>query len=63
MPAYDFKCPKCGQEQQLICSIKDYDVKKSEIVCNNCGSKLERIISSVGSTFIVKCNGFFGKSN
>ncbi len=46
MPAYEFKCLKCGKKVTLIILFSDYENKKAR--CPKCGSKrLERLVSSV----------------
>ena len=45
MPAYDFKCPKCGKNVTLVLTLNDYQRKAYK--CPKCGSKkLDRRISS-----------------
>ena len=49
MPAFEFKCQKCGKKATLVISISEYEKKSYK--CPKCGSKrLERLIS----TFQVK---------
>ena len=46
MPAYDFRCAKCGKNVTLMISVADYERKSYK--CPKCGSKkLDRRISSV----------------
>jgi putative FmdB family regulatory protein len=43
MPAYDYKCKKCGKVFEVFRRFSNYD---KEIKCPNCGSdKAERIFS------------------
>ncbi len=46
MPAYEFKCLKCGRQATLLIPFSEYEKKK--IKCPKYGSKrLERLIRSV----------------
>ena len=55
---YEFKCPKCKKKTEVKCSIKEYDDVKKSIVCQSCGTKLERVIQGFGGiTF--KGKGFY----
>jgi putative FmdB family regulatory protein len=46
MPTYDFAC-KCGHEDKLICSMKEYDSQKEKVICEKCGEKMERQYNSI----------------
>jgi len=43
MPAYDYKCGKCGHEQEEYHSVTD---RNCRVVCNSCVRVTTRIISS-----------------
>jgi len=49
MPTYDYVCTKCESVQEEFHSI----FVKQDILCNKCGSKCKRKISS-GNGFILK---------
>ena len=36
MPAYDFKCPKCGKNVTLVLTLNDYQRKAYK--CPKCGT-------------------------
>ena len=45
---YNFRCSKCGKEQEKEISMKDYDHVKNTQTCNECGGILKRIIEWTG---------------
>ena len=45
---YNFRCSKCGKEQEKEISMKDYDRVKNTQTCNECGGVLKRIIEWQG---------------
>ena len=55
MPTYEYKCSNCGNEFEIIQSMKDEPLKK----CPKCGkNKLRKIISG-GVGVIFKGSGFY----
>lgn len=57
---YDFICKNCGKQHQISMPMADYTAKGH--YCE-CGYELIRDPKSLNCNFIVKCDGFFGKSN
>ena len=43
MPVYDYECPWCGEQFEMIVPVKEYDCIQQ---CPKCGSTSERIITS-----------------
>ena len=62
MAFYNFKCTKCGKEQEKEISMKDYDRVKNTQVCKECGGVLKRIIEWKGIATSSNSNGWCGKS-
>ena len=60
MPAYDYKCEKCGHVFEIIQKITEEPLK----YCPNCKGPIKRLISAAGIVF--KGSGFhvtdYGKS-
>jgi putative FmdB family regulatory protein len=54
MPTYDYKCPKCGTEFQLVQKI----TAKAGAKCPKCGTKAERQLSG-GAGLVFKGSGFY----
>src|SRR5437868_21737 len=54
MPTYDYKCPKCGTEFQLVQKI----TAKGGAKCPKCGIKAERQLSG-GAGLVFKGSGFY----
>jgi putative FmdB family regulatory protein len=52
MPTYTYKCKNCDLSIDEIHSIKE----DPEILCGNCGTRMERIIS--GCNFVLKGGGW-----
>jgi len=57
MPLYDYSCPDCGVESEIICSIADRDAKRQ---CE-CGGWLKRILS--GGKFMLIGGGWSGNAH
>ena len=57
---YKFICPKCGKKQDLVMRITEY--KSTGHACQDCGTEMVRDPEGFSCNFIVKCDGFFGKS-
>lgn len=36
MPNYLLKCSKCGEEEEVICMVKE----RNNLICNKCGGKM-----------------------
>ena len=53
MPTYEYHCQKCGRQFEYVQKISEPPKKK----CENCGGKLERLIS--GGAFILKGGGWY----
>lgn len=49
---YKFKCPKCGQTEQIDIPISKYDKLKCCQMCLKCSVRLERVIEWTGSADI-----------
>jgi len=54
MPTYEYKCDKCGEEFELVRSMKE-DVSSTE--CPSCSYKAEKVFSPPGLIF--KGKGFY----
>ena len=54
MPTYDYKCPKCGTEFQLVQKI----TAKGGAKCPKCRTKAERQLSG-GAGLVFKGSGFY----
>ncbi|HHJ99015.1 MAG TPA: zinc ribbon domain-containing protein [Actinobacteria bacterium] len=52
MPAYDYRCTKCGLDFEVNRSITD----REPVSCASCGSDAKRVFSPVGVVF--KGSGF-----
>ena len=50
IPIYNYSCPKCGKEEEVIKSMKDIDVAE---MCPACTTFMERMISL--PTVVWKC--------
>ena len=46
---YKFRCPKCGNVQDISIAMDEYDEKKTKQTCKKCGQILKRIIEFEGS--------------
>lgn len=46
---YHFKCNKCNTDVYRNIPMSEYDEQKDKQKCNNCGSKLERVIEFEGA--------------
>ncbi|MHA7833233.1 MAG: FmdB family zinc ribbon protein [Algiphilus sp.] len=54
MPFYEYQCPECGVEKEILHGIND----KPEILCEQCkGANLQRLISAAG--FRLKGGGWY----
>jgi putative FmdB family regulatory protein len=51
MPIFDFKCGQCGHVSEILMS----RTESQEIKCPECGSSMEKLISS--SSFLMKAAG------
>ena len=56
MPTYEFKCPECGEIEELITSV----YSNHSVWCVDCGVDMEKQFSNVGVIF--KGDGWAGKS-
>ena len=45
---YRFRCLECDCEENKEIPIAEYDKKKKEQVCSNCGGDMERVIEWTG---------------
>ena len=54
MPTYEYKCPKCGTEFQLVQKMS----AKPGAKCPKCGSRAERQMSG-GAGLVFKGSGFY----
>lgn len=50
MPAYDYKCPECGNIEEKILSINQLDIQWFACEWHTIPVKMNRIISSSGAT-------------
>lgn len=41
MPIYDFKCPSCGEQEELL--VKSHD---AEVHCSMCNESMQRVASA-----------------
>ena len=57
MPRYQFRCPKCGAEKEIACSVDERNYPR---ICE-CGKLLVRVISPSGLQF--KGSGWTPKGN
>ena len=57
MPLYDYVCPECGVEFEIICSIADRDKRK---LCE-CGATAKRVMS--GGAFMLIGGGWSGNAH
>lgn len=55
---YDYICPKCEHEQEVIHGMNE----QPEVLCELCNEKMVKIITG-GSGFILKGSGWFGKND
>jgi len=53
MPAYDFRCLKCGSTCEVVRPVAD----RSPVVCPTCGGDTKRVFTPVGVAF--KGSGFY----
>lgn len=51
MPRYTFKCEKCNEYSELVCTISEYDEKSAKWKCPCCHSKRVHRDYSVDSIF------------
>lgn len=56
---YPFVCPECGKKKEIQMLMSQYTSKGH--FCE-CGAEMIRDPSSFSCNFVVKCDGFFGKS-
>ena len=56
---YSFICPNCGKKYDIQMPISKY---QDEGHMCECGTELKRDPKSFNGTFIVKCDGFCGKT-
>lgn len=54
-PMYDYKCPKCSNEEVVVKSFADYE---REELCPKCKEKMERQINR-SSSFQLKGSGWY----
>jgi putative FmdB family regulatory protein len=40
MPAYDYRCNKCGEITELVCSISELLDKEKILKCEKCGNSI-----------------------
>jgi len=52
MPLYEYKCTDCSNDFEIL----QYSYKDTAVVCPDCGSTAEKVISA-GAGFIVKKSG------
>lgn len=45
MPIYDFECPECGEEQEVLAK------HDAEVVCK-CGAEMKKLIRPFGAYYI-----------
>ena len=57
---YKFICPKCGKKHEISMRISEYTAKGHKC---DCGEELVRDPEGFSCNFVVKCDGFYGKSN
>jgi len=57
VPLYDYVCPECGVEFEIICSIADRDKRK---LCE-CGATAKRVMS--GGAFMLIGGGWSGNAH
>ena len=57
MPLYDFYCEKCDESEEVFFAFAD----KQEMNCEECGTKMEKVIFPVGVVF--KGNGWAGRTS
>lgn len=53
MPIYEYKCEKCGIEQEVMQKITEKPLTK----CQSCGGKLKKLISN--TSFVLKGSGWY----
>ena len=56
---YKFICPECGKKYDIEMRISEY--RKDGHICE-CGKELVRDPAGFSCNFVVKCDGFCGKS-
>lgn len=50
---YKFKCSECQKEQDIECSMKEYDNLKNTLYCK-CGGKMERVFEPFTGSVEIK---------
>jgi putative FmdB family regulatory protein len=53
MPIYEYQCPKCGQQTEILHQSQE----RRRPVCPECGGRMKKMISS--SAFILKGSGWY----
>ena len=53
MPIYEYQCPKCGQQTEIL----HQSQVRRQPVCTECGGRMKKMISS--SAFILKGSGWY----
>lgn len=53
MPTYDYKCPECGNEEEIFLTMN----KEAKIYCSKCNSEMKKLINAVPIHY--KCSGFY----
>lgn len=59
MPLYKYNCPECNKEFEVFQKITEY---KSSHDCPLCGTDSNRSVKDFGTSFSVRCDGFYGRS-
>ena len=53
MPIYEYKCEKCGRENEVMQKMTE----KPLTVCKSCGGRLKKMISN--TSFVLKGSGWY----
>lgn len=59
---YIFKCTRCRKNIELDIPMSEYSEKKDKQVCPDCGEKVKRVLTPIGSP-IFNCGGFYCTDN
>ena len=55
---YVFECKKCAKEVDVELTFAEYDEKKKNLPCSDCGSIMTRVFTPIGLT-MYKGKGFY----